>query len=954
MEVDQQEQGLGQVFCVRDAHGVPEPSRPKGHRCIDYFVAVNLEVGQLVYRDETISDHHAVVAQVMGLVVCGAASQDSWRAKPTTRYNRPPEFEAATWTELQSQVWKDAQVPTDAGDHQQVTEDEWRWLCDTAEAAMRYAASCSGSLADPPCRRRKGSLLETHQVGQRETQMVKKGTFALRRLLKLQGRIREMQRQSAQGREVTGLARDIEKTWPQSLGPFPGCEGSEELLSSVDVAIQQLHESQTRQTVHKWQQSIAKGGRQATAWLRGKQRALSYVTPHDERSEARRAVSVNDSLRNIRRFWTTIWNRPGIDRLRAVQKWITHGKRCSFRGRLAHILTAGNMAKAAAAKAGSTAGIDGWSGDEVSTWPEAAWAAFATLALRWFKRGRFPQVWSQSRQIHLPKEEPHLAAGAMRADQMRPITVLSILWRIIGSCVVSHQSVQTWCSEIVHESQAGGLRSRHLFHGLATIAEPFQDGHAVGALDYQKCFDYVAPSVACDILAEAGLPKDLVQALRVIWDQTRFIELGDSVLPEGVRVSESMPQGDAISPLALHVLLSAPSRAVGEHFGADYRQSVFLDDRVIACQPHRMPEALEQWEQWSRDLGLHENRRKQAFVCKSVAGRQTLRDVGLGPWVRDSIRVLGVDLQVEPDADTPVADARAQEALARGSKLVNRAVPLTVRRELWRTRIVPKASWGHIFRPFAEHWTKSFADLFRQVTFSHRIGSQPLRMLLEGHVMDCDFVAGMQCVRAWRSSDRAPQLARQVTRGTWFGCIIRFLASHGWRHEAHAIFTTAGQRLDLQAERTDAADHKMRVQWKRMLFQKFCDANRRDSHALAGWVFNERQVDGARRLYKESAQDGRAVLVGAALSTAFYRKQHHDVELRGCVHCGQSVVPSWEHLVWECPGVPNAAERPTRPVTAAAARLGWPMLGESFASASARLRWMGSIRELVRERRGSA
>eukprot|EP00439_Symbiodinium_sp_Y106_P050583 s2417_g6.t1 len=146
----------------------------------------------------------------------------------------------------------------------------------------------------------------------------------------------------------------------------------------------------------------------------------------------------------------------------------------------------------------------------------------------------------------------------------------------------------------------------------------------------------------------------------------------------------------------------------------------------------------------------------------------------------------------------------------------------------------------------------------------------------------------------------------------------------------------------------------MRVQWRRMLFQKFCDANRRDSHALAGWVFNERQVEGARRLYKESAQDGRAVLVGAALSTAFYRKQHHDVELRGCDHCGQNVVPSWEHLVWECPGVPNAAERPTRPVTAAAARLGWPMLGESFASASARLRWMGSIRELVRERRGSA
>ena len=719
-----------------------------------------------------------------------------------------------------------------------------------------------------------------------------------------------MHRQAILGRDIEPLARNVQNTWPPSLGAFPGMEDLASLLSVVDAAVAQVHASQTREGVHKWQQAMAKCGRQATAWLRGRHRVITCVTAHDVENDGGEAVSIGAGLHNLKRFLRTIWQRNVSETSPAVLRWREHGRRARFEGRLASILTAENLAQGAKLKAGNAAGIDGWSGDEIASWPQEAWDVFVVLLLRWLRRGRFPTAWQQSRQVHLPKDEPSLEAGSLRADQLRPIAVLSSLWRTAGSCIARHPTTQKWLARVVDDSQVGGIHGRHLFMGLATVTEPFQSDLAVGSLDSQKCSDYIRPALVCDVLSEAGMPQALVQALRVIWDQTRFLELNGYVHKSGEKVNASMPQGDALSPLALNVLLSAPSREVRTHFGADFHQSVFLDDRVLACSPSRMPAALQRWDGWSRLFGLLENRRKQAFVCRSSSGRQELQESGLGPWLQPSVRVLGVYLVAEPGVEAPTAKARLDEALRRGRKLVNRALPLNVRRELWRTRIVPRASWGHIFSSPREHGEQHAEDLLsllKQVTFSHRIGSKPLRLLLEGHVMCTGFMAGMNCLRTWRACGRAEALARQTGAGDWFRHVIDFLAGHGWRHEADATFVADGQRVDFLTEGPAAADHKVRLQWRKHLFRRFVGANRRDSQALAAWIFNEKQVEGARRLYKAAAQDGKAVLVGAALSTAFYRKQKPGVDLCGCEWCGMHVVPSWDHLVWHCSGMPQAS-----------------------------------------------
>ncbi|CAE7729929.1 unnamed protein product, partial [Symbiodinium necroappetens] len=937
------------IRCVRDEGGIPLSSRVNGQRCIDYFISQGVCLSELGYGAETLSDHHCVHATAENLVHANRRASDDtlWVEQPTTRYCCPDGVSLEAWTATQAEVWHHAHTPSDEGD----TEDEWRWFCATAEAGLRHATKVHGTLRDPPNRRAKGTLHRAQRVSGKSLRAGQRGPYALRKLLRLQGRIREMCRQVGRGFDAA-LSCQVERTWPASLGAYPGSEDAAHLLSIVDAAVADIHRKQTREGVHRWQCNLAKCGRQATAWLRGKQRVLTTVLPHEDDRVPSEALTIGDSLGNIRRFWRTVWHRPVVDRQSAVRQWKLHGRRSAFRGRLAQIFTAGNLAAQAKRKAGSSPGVDGWSGDEVAELTPEAWRTFETLLLRWFRRGSFPQVWQQSRQIHLPKDEPDIKSGSLRADQLRPITIMSVWWRVVGSCFATHEAVQRWLGQIVDESQVGGLRHRSLHMGIGSICESFEEGLAIASLDYQKCFDSVSPDLACDVLAEAGLPGPVLTALRCMWRQTRFLELSGYTSESGEVVHTSLPQGDAISPLALNVLLAAACKDIRAQSGGHFRQSVFLDDRVLATDAVSMPAALQKWAEWSRILGLQENQRKQAVICNSAEEQRTLRVVGLGRFLTQHVRVLGVDLCATVAAERPVAAARMEEALRRGARLINTAIPLTIRRELWRTRIVPRASWGHLMAPPSGVCLKNLVATFKQVACSHKMGSTALRRILEGHVMDVHFMAGMHSIRAWRKTGRAEALAQHLSAGTWFMGVVQFLNEHGWRHEAQGTFVTEGCRLDLLADEPAKADHKVRNQWRKTLFQEFCSASRRDSQMLRRWRFNEKQIAQARVLYQGASQEGRAVMLGAAHSTAFYRKQRDGDELQGCSKCGCNVVPSWEHLVWECTGIHGVEDRPVRPAASEANRLGWPMVGESVNAAAKRLRWMGSVREQVRERMG--
>ena len=175
------------------------------------------------------------------------------------------------------------------------------------------------------------------------------------------------------------------------------------------------------------------------------------------------------------------------------------------------------------------------------------------------------------------------------------------------------------------------------------------------------------------------------------------------------------------------------------------------------------------------------------MVTCSQAARTKLHNLGLGHLLKSCVRVLGVDFTDSAHGPSPTTDARFERALAMGRRLLNRGIPLDVRRDLWRTRVVTKASWGHLMQPPSDAMLKNLEGLFKQVVFSHKMGSTALRQLLEGHAMHVGFASGMHCLRAWRNCGMTRELAQDRSVGTWFGNACRcfseraWLAARGWR-----------------------------------------------------------------------------------------------------------------------------------------------------------------------------
>lgn len=928
--------------------GRPLPTRVDGNRCIDYVLGSGAEVNDLALRDGTLGDHFMLTCRVQ---VHNPGREVLCRARPTTCYLPPTGTSGKSWTEAQAALWQDVQIPEEG---ELTTEEEWRWFNDRAESAMRAATlACGVRVNDPPQRRAKGSLydVQVQAAGARGAQ--ENLTFQLRGLLKLQGRLREWQRQSNSGRDTRAIQANIVRTWPRKLGDFHVCS-LEEALAKVAQAIGDAQHARTRQAVCRWQQDLAARGKRASRWLQGKGRIITKVAPHDAPDDAPpTSLSINTSLDNLRVFWGTIWDRPGIDYDAAVWRWKQSGQNSRFVGRASALWAPEALHAAATAKPTGAAGPDGWSGAEISTWPLQAWICYSALLDRWMRQGIFPRAWRQLRQVHLPKEGGDDSGRIVKADGLRPIAIMSILWRVVSSAAATHESMQSWVDQVVEPGQFGGIRARHLHQGLGKLSGAFQRGAALTSLDLAKCFDYVHPALATRILAEAGFPRILLAAMSHAWTQERFMELGGYVLRSPQNVDSAMPQGDGLSPLALNVLLSAAcreARRLGLH---DFEQSIFLDDRAFTSAPGDVPRLLAHWESWSNVLGLKENRRKQAIVARSASCRHRLRDLGLGHLLQDSVRVLGVDLTASPSGACPTADARVKAALTMGRKLLNRAIPVTIRRDLWRTRVIAKVSWGHLFQPPAKETVAQFTALFKQVVYSHRMGHAGLRQILEGHAMHMPFMAGLHALRAWRSSGAAQQLAAQSGEGTWFGTVASFLTGHGWHHEGGSVFSTATRRLDCDADPPKHMEHKVRAQWRQQLHETFLQADRRDSRALGHWAFSEAQVRKAIPLYQDAGSDCKSVMLGAAHSTAFYQKRKYGHVAPSCPWCTQAVAPDWEHLVWHCTGLVGVENRPPRPLAAEASRLGWPMPGESDSQAAARLRWMGCVREQVREHLGA-
>ena len=133
--------------------------------------------------------------------------------------------------------------------------------------------------------------------------------------------------------------------------------------------------------------------------------------------------------------------------------------------------------------AGTAPGLDGWNATELALLPEAAFQVFRELAAGWGARQEWPEVWQDFRQVRLRKDEaPPLDPCA--AKHMRPISIFSPWYRLLTSCFMAQEHVQTWIETVLPPQAPGGIRKRWVATALREILPQLDQGGAALALDY--------------------------------------------------------------------------------------------------------------------------------------------------------------------------------------------------------------------------------------------------------------------------------------------------------------------------------------------------------------------------------------------------------------------------------------------------------------------------------------
>ena len=566
------------------------------------------------------------------------------------------------------------------------------------------------------------------------------------------------------------------------------------------------------------------------------------------------------------------------------------------------IPSAANLLARAKHMVGSASGLDGWDASELTLFPEETFELFRSLACQWGQRQDWPSVWQDVRQVHLRKDNTHPFAPCAAKD-MRPISIFSTWYRLLIGTFMSQDSVREWIEQVVPPQAHGGIRKRWVATALTEVMPHFDAGCPALALDYAKCFDHVDPKLALTHLRLHLWPEELVSLLQHVWlQQRRFLQLGKCTLEEPAVVTTSLPQGDPASPLGLLLVLGD---AIADISASGINQATFLDDRVLVAPTVRaLLSAHHKWKRWSARIGLVENTQKTLAFAQTYHQRMAFERAGFdSEQIRDQLRILGVDV-FAPQAATP--GTSQQERFKKGQEetgcLAQAPVSVQVREHLYRTRVVPKITWGWWVNPIPPFILDRIFSDFRRVGKVHKMASKYLRILLNGHAFSCNFMALQQSLKALRTAGLAG-FSWVNGNGSWIQRVNTTLTDWDWSNIAPWQWQHPHEgQIDLLRQEHNVTLHRLRESWRRKCWESFCSQNRRDSRMFQLAPFSTHRCKAACDLFGKTSQHGRAVLTGAALSLSCYQVIYEDSAVPGCNLCNDpSIYPNWNHLCWQCP-----------------------------------------------------
>jgi hypothetical protein len=942
------------------------PTRWDGRREIDWAAA--FPAGTLLppsVKGPALSDHKLLEFEW----TLRQAGSPQMRWAPLPKYPKPAGLDQAIWREAIAEAWRTKVPPaTLTGD----VDADWQRFLAGVEMAFREAAEgirrrddvdqgvhteltamlrnqhskavfAEPTWLDPP---RHGAKLHGQPLE------VLKQRRALARLF-------EAQRLLQGGKSLPdGLRGRLAQWWRRySNIDYGDQQANDETLMRLQRHIHEQEAEMATTRLKRWRERMVEDIGAVSRWL--KRRRDQPMLPIAE--GARVSETPGEAAGMVCRFWQEKLQRPEDMPTEAAAA----ADMCRHlpgsppgEARPGHV-TAEELEQAFRAAKG-THGPDGWAGAELRHLPSEAITRFAALVAQWIATGSAPTCFREARQVTLLKMNKVPAnARAVPAEATRPITVLSVWWRIYLSAVVKAASTTAWRRTVFHPSIAYGAGSAGAEVVAAQVNDTIQVDGFGGTLDFSNCFDLMRPAVTARLLEHTGWDPALVRTMQSVWGATRrWVEMDGWVQPQPLEAGGATAQGCPFSPLALGLWTTAGVREVlaAQGPGGQASMFIYMDDRSMACKtPEALLQMVRDWASWSQRVGLRENSAKIQLTAVGKKRKQRLaaamRLEGLPrDLMKSSMEILGCSTAERPRKLTEKEASRLRAASSVAARVGGLPVPYSLKRRYLRTFATSVALYGWVAHSPGVEVARRFQAGLKRALGRHRSGSAWLEAILFGGAEHLDvLLAGRKASMVLQLRGTTVDVgAARPRAASLYGRLGTWLRARGWTWAGDGAWThpAPGASFNLLDVERRGCLHALRQGWRHWNWERFVGAGQSRRLAVVARTAGETLADFDVSLIRNLAiGDGaiRSVALGAVQTPAAMASSLRLQAAQGrCVWDGCEEMGHWEHMAWQCPRRPSLLRRPA---SAVGARLGWPRLGQADGEEIAR--WLGQVQARI-------
>ena len=668
-----------------------------------------------------------------------------------------------------------------------------------------------------------------HQVGElavRKKRRLLARCFQYKRLM---CRSLESQLSAVQVVELVALKKQLGKVFGDNLSLRDVLEH----VRAIQGELRRLEESNRNANISNWRRKMIAADAELSRWLKSRSSPIG-VSVLDQ--QGRLAESDVDAAQVVHDYWSGFWNQararqPSLsDRVASLLAGLPSGAACSWEPPSAQCL------RAIAAGGTGSHGPDGWTSREVALLPFEVFKVFAILGKRWMMSGNVPAQFCESKMISLPKPGKVNSLNQISVTNLRPITVMSVWWRIWASAWAKG-CLRAWMREHVprHFAVAHAVSTGEV---IVDLLDKLMAGGYLASLDYSKAYDLLDPGVTKALLVHVGWDPSFVEVATKVWlYQERWVSFGAHTHAIRTPVAPAMPQGDPLGPLVMALWTWAGWASVESVCSrADsILTRVFVDDRAFAgARVWDLMERYHAWCAWSVSVGLLENQQKTVVVASTPARRATLRKF----WpehIAINAELLGSCSMVACRRGLMPRELERVTACKRVlSLLACIGLPFECYMRACRSFAVSKVAYGWIARAPPLTLCKSIFTCVHMGSRRLRSASVWLRAAIFGGGLHLDVLFATQLVGVLSRTQRTRDLTWSLVSGTPTRALNDWLCSHGWICDDTWKWSHALSRSVLDFTVRDdvgARQHVIRNAWRAWCLHKHCQSNRQSSRS---------------------------------------------------------------------------------------------------------------------------